>query len=99
MEKAIPFNEIMENHKNWHKDVDFDGMSDNYKVLKPIMNKFFFTKYPENPALFSLIFSSPEFAQNFIRALITFNITNLNKVWFEEFSSGDRDKLFENGMY
>ena len=98
MRTDIPFNEIMKNHKNWHEDVDYEAMDANYKQLKPIMNKFFFSRYPDNPKIFSLVFSYPNFAEHLINSMMDFKIRNLNKVWFDEFLTEDRDRLIEKGM-
>ena len=99
MRTEIPFDEVMKNHKNWHPNVDFDVMSENYKRLKAIIPKMFFAKYPEHPQLFSLIFSHHVFADSLLKAMSTFNIINPNKVWIEEFSEEERNILISKGMH
>ena len=99
MRTEIPFNEVMKNHKNWHEDVDYDVMNENYLKLKPIMNKMFFAKYPAHPQYFSLLFSHSDFADTLLQAMVDSKIRNLNKVWFEEFSKEQRNVLLSKGMY
>ena len=98
MREDIPFNEIMKNHRYWHEDIDFEEMEANYKKLKPIMNKMFFEEMPEHPQFFTLLFSEKGFADRLLKAGITLKITNLNRIYFKEFSADDRNTLIEKGV-
>jgi hypothetical protein len=98
MRKEVPFLEVMDNHKNWHDDVDYINMNANHEKLKPILHKMFFEEYPKHPKIFSLIFSGEDFADSLLDGMVRLGITNLNAVWFRECSMEDADKLIDKGM-
>ncbi len=99
MQNEIPFNDIMKKHKNWDDDCNYDIMSANYNKLKPILPLFYFSKKPDHPQVFSLLFSQESFAQDFIDYAMMSNVRNVKRVWFTEYSIEDRYKLIERGMY
>ena len=95
----IPFNDVMKNHRNWHPDCDFDIMSENFRILKPVIKLMFFESKPKHPQLFTLIFSEPGFAQKIIDYSAKLRMISVKRIWFAEFSEQERDILIEKGFY
>ena len=94
----IPFNDIMKNHRNWHSNCDFDIMSETYRLLKPVIKLMFFARKPEHPEVFALLFSQKGFAQKIIDCGEKLRMVAVKKIWFEEFSEEDREKLIRSGF-
>ena len=97
-QKDIPFDTIMRDYKNWDEDVDVENMDSNYKLLKPIIDKFYFRDMPTNPKLFSLVFSKSEFADSLIVGLKLNKVKELSKVYFCEYLKEDKEKLISLGV-
>ena len=98
MNTDIPFDVIMKDSKNWDDDMDLDAMSENFLKLKPIMDKMFFSEYPNHPEYFVLLFSKPDFADTLIQGLIDSEIQELDRIYFKEYSAEDRNRLIKMGM-
>ncbi len=99
MKYNVPFSEVMKNPKNWDDEMDFDIMSENYRKLKPVMKKMFFSEYPKHPNYFVLLFSKENFADELIDAMLTSRMTDLNNIYFSEYSAEDREILISKGVY
>lgn len=98
MENEIKFSDVMNDHNNWHDQADFDVMDANYKILKPIMDKFFFSNFPTHPKLFSLLFSNPKFSSELLEALMRNHITAVEKVIFTEYTLEEKHALQKMGI-
>ena len=98
MRCEIPFNEIMKNHKNWHDECDFDVMSENFMILKPIMKLLFFAEMPEHPELFSLVFSEKGFAKKLVEIVGKLKMKEVKRIWFTEYNEELRNQLIKKGI-
>ena len=98
MREDLSFSKIIQMPENIHEDADIEIMNDNYHLLKPIIDKFVFSEYPNHPQLFSLLFSRPDFVDTLYYCFKYNNITNVEKVVFTEYSKEDLEKLIEIGV-
>ena len=98
MSYGIPFDEVMKKPDNWDEDVDFDIMNSNHELLKPIMNKLYFSSMPKNPKAFSLVFSDERFIDFVKTGLKMSGIKDLERVVFCEYSREDKEKLISMGI-
>ena len=98
MSSEVGFSIVMKDPNNWHEQANFDIMSANYNVLKPIMNKFCFSSYPAHPKLFSLLFSNPNFSSELIESLMQNHIKVVEKVVFTEYTLEEKHKLQKMGV-
>ncbi len=96
--QGIPLNDILEDDKNWSPYANRDIMTQNFFMLKPVMNKMYFYRYPEHPKLFSLLFSNPSFADDLINVILNADVTDLDRIYFEEYSEEDREVLISKGF-
>ena len=98
MATEIPFNNVMKDPDNWTDMMDLDVMTDNYLKLKPIMNKLFFEEYPAHPELFVALFSKSDFVDRLIDVAKMTRISELDKIYFKEYTEEDKKRLVEMGV-
>ena len=98
MAKEVKFMSVINNHRNWPDNLDFEGLDESTNKVKEIMDKMFFEEYPEHPQIFIKLFSDPKFVDALLNAMVKSGITNLNKVWFRECSEREKNELMEKGI-
>ena len=98
MAKEVRFMSVINNHRNWPDNVDFEGIDENTIKLKDVINKMFFEEYPNHPQIFVKIFSNQELIDIIINSMVNLGITKLNKIWFRECSEEEKNILIVKGF-
>ena len=98
MSLGIPFDEVMKKPDNWDDDIDLDVMNENHARLKSIIDKFYFRSMPENPKVFSIIFSDSNFVSFIYTGLKMAGIKEPEQIVFCEYSREDKEKLISMGV-
>ncbi len=95
---SIQFNKVLKSPESWCDSMNVDIMMENHTKLASVIDKMFFTEWPKNPKLFSMIFSKEDFADKILNGIVQLEIINLNRIWFTEYSMDDKKKLVKLGI-
>lgn len=98
MGREVKFMTVINNHRNWPDNIDFEGIDENTIKLKDMLDKMYFEEYPRHAEVFVLMFGDQEFIDTLIGAMVKLGITHLNKLWFRECSEKDKKILIEKGI-
>ncbi len=98
MQGELKFADFVKRPENMSEQADFDLMNDNYHALEHIIDRFYFSKFPKHPKIFSILFSDPNFPTTLEKHLELYGVKTPDKVIFTEYSSEDRDKLIDLGI-
>ncbi|MBR6253107.1 MAG: hypothetical protein IKR04_04630 [Clostridia bacterium] len=88
----------MKKPDNWDDDIDLDVMNENHARLNSIIDKFYFRSMPENPKVFSIIFSDSNFVSFIYTGLKMAGIKEPEQIVFCEYSREDKEKLISMGV-
>ncbi len=99
MQEELKFAEFLKRPENISDEADFDIMNDNYHALDDIIDRFYFSKSPEHPKIFSILFSDPAFPTALRSMCESYGLKKPDRVIFTEYSKEDVEKLIELGIF